>query len=248
MVDFLETDDGVRLAYEKTQGEGVGVVFCGGFMSDMTGSKATALEAHCKERGKPFVRFDYMGHGQSSGVFAQGRIGSWAQNTIQILDDITQGSQILIGSSMGGWMMFLAALARPERVKGLIGIAAAPDFPSRLMWEKLNDDQRHELEDKGIIHIPSDYDEPYPIRYDFIQESREQNLLDDVIPVTCPVHLIHGMADADVPWEYAPIIANQLASDQVEISMVKSGEHSMSDESNITLILSTLDNMWKTVS
>ncbi len=241
---YIETDYGAKLAYYKTEGQGPGVVFFGGLMSDMTGSKALALEALCKEQGRAFLRFDYTGHGASSGEFADGSIGDWSRDAIYALDHLTQGPQLVIGSSMGGWQMLLAALARPERVAGLIGIAAAPDFSVRLMWEKMTDAQRAELVEQGVLHIPNDYgDEPYTIRHHFIEESRQHMLLDKEIPIDCPVHLLHGMDDADVPWELSVKTAEQLRRADVQISLVKGVGHRFSEPEQLALLRKTVNDM-----
>ncbi len=165
----IDRPGGHRLAYHATPGAATtsgaapGVVFLGGFMSDMTGTKAMALEGHCRARGLSFVRFDYLGHGQSSGAFVDGTIGRWADDAIAAIDNLTEGTQVLVGSSMGGWIMLLAALARSERIAGLLGIAAAPDFTEDLIWHGLDHGQRATLMDEGVINLPSDYgDEGYP--------------------------------------------------------------------------------------
>ncbi|MHA1570803.1 MAG: alpha/beta fold hydrolase, partial [Alphaproteobacteria bacterium] len=152
----LDRSDGETLAYHKTNstnGATPGVVFLGGFMSDMTGTKATALEAFCQARGQAFVRFDYLGHGQSSGVFAAGTIGRWADDAVAVLDSLTEGPQILVGSSMGGWIMLLTALARRERIAGLLGIAPAPDFTRRMMADEFDDAQRAAIREQGRIEV-----------------------------------------------------------------------------------------------
>lgn len=217
-------------------------MFLGGFKSDMTGSKATALEAHCQKQGIAFTRFDYLGHGASSGHFTDGTIGEWAQNAIHILDEVTQGPQILVGSSMGGWLMLLAALARPQRVSGLIGIAAAPDFTERLLWAQMNDAQRHVLIEEGVFYAPSCYGEDcYPITRRLLEEGRDHLLLDADIPIHVPVRLIHGMADPDVPWQLSGMLAERLMSDDVEVSLIKSGDHRMSQPENLAWLCQTLD-------
>ncbi len=234
----------VRIAYHAHAGSAPGVMFCGGLMSDMSGTKATALEAHCVDQGIGFIRFDYQGHGESSGRFEEGSVGEWASDALAVLDELADGPQIVVGSSLGGWIMLLLALARPEKVAGLVGIAAAPDFPEKLMWEQLSDAQRTELEEKGMIYIPSDYgDEPYPIRYEFIRESRQHHLLDSEIAIDCPIHLLHGMADPDVPWEFSPRIAERVTSQDVEVTLVKQADHRFSEPENIKMILQTADSM-----
>lgn len=234
---FLTRPDGTRLAYCHSQGNGPTVIFCGGFRSDMTGTKATALERWCQEQGRAYLRFDYSGHGQSSGEFEQGTIGGWAADALAVFDEMTTGDVILVGSSMGGWIALLTALARPERVVGLVGIAAAPDFTTRLMWERFTPYQRQHIEEKGVYYAPSEYGDPYPITRTLIEESRQLLLLDSEIAIDCPVRLLHGMRDADVPWEYAPLIARQLTSENVEVRLVKNGDHRMSGPEQLQLLL-----------
>lgn len=244
---FLPLLSGAKLAYHQHTGDPSkpGVIFMGGLMSDMTGSKATALEAHCVTQNISFIRFDYQGHGQSSGTFTEGSIGLWASDALVIFDALTDKNQkqIIIGSSMGGWIMILTALARKNQIHGLIGIAAAPDFPNKLMWQKLSPEQQAELTEKGIIHIPSDYGEPYPIRHAFIEESRQYELLDDEIALNCPIRLLHGMADPDVPYRFSGMIANAVTSQDVEITLIKDGGHSLSREDDIQKLLDVLDKM-----
>lgn len=244
---FLTLPFGAKLAYHQHIGDTSkpGIIFMGGLMSDMTGTKATALEAHCKANNLSFIRFDYQGHGQSSGQFTEGNIGLWASDALAIFDALTNPDQkqIIIGSSMGGWMMLLTALARKETIHGLIGIAAAPDFPEKLMWQKLEPAQQAELKEKGIIYLPNDYGEPYPIRLDFIEESRQHVLLDGDIALDCPIRLLHGMADPDVPYRFSGMIAQAVTSTDVDIHLIKDGDHSLSREEDIEKLLALLDGM-----
>ncbi len=226
---MLDRADGARIAYNRTAGKAPGVLFLPGFRSDMTGDKALALESSCSTTGHAYLRFDYTGHGESSGEFADGTIGDWAEDAIFVLDELTEGPQVLVGSSMGGWVMLLVALARPERIAGLVGIAAAPDFTEDLMWETGGAAFRHALETEGVFHEPSEYsEEPTPITMKLIEDGRRHLLLRKPIPLTCPVRLIHGMADPDVPWATSQRLAAALASTDVEITFVKSGDHRLS--------------------
>ena len=230
----LERPDGARLAYCRTAASGAGadlpgVIFLGGFVSDMTGTKATALEDHARARGQAFIRFDYQGHGRSSGAFTEGTIGRWAADAIAVLDRLSHGPQILVGSSMGGWIMLLVALARPRRIAGLVGIAAAPDFTEDLMWAGFPAEARARLLRDGVIEMPSDYGEaPYPITLKLIEEARDHLLLRASIELACPVRLIHGSADTDVPWQVSVRLAERLRSDDVELTLVKDGDHRLS--------------------
>jgi pimeloyl-ACP methyl ester carboxylesterase len=181
-----------RLAYAKLAGTQPGVVFLPGFRSDMQGSKALALREHCAATGRALLRFDYSGHGASEGRFEDGTIGQWAADAIAALDALTEGPQLLVGSSMGGWIALLMARARPERVAGLIGIAPAPDFTETLMWPAFTAAQRAEIMERGVLHLPSEYGEPTPITRALIEDGKRQNVLDAPIPLTCPVRCIVG--------------------------------------------------------
>ena len=237
----LARPDGVTLAYHRTEGRAPGIVFLGGFFSDMTGTKATALEAFARRRGQAFLSFDYQGHGQSSGRFEEGTIGLWAGDAIAALDHLTEGPQILVGSSMGGWIMLLAALARPTRIAALVGIAAAPDFTEDLMWQWFPEEVKAIIERDGVYHAPSDYDEtPYPITKDLIRDGREHLLLRAPIPLDCPVRLLHGMGDEDVPWQTALAIADKLETADVEITLIKNGDHRLSEPVDLRRLEATL--------
>lgn len=241
---YVTTPTGDRLAYCKREGKNPGVIFMGGFRSDMTGSKATRLQEICEKSGHAFMRFDYHGHGQSDGDFADGSIGRWAGNAIDALDALTEGKQILIGSSMGGWIMLLAALARPERVAGIIGIASAPDFTEDLIRPAMNGQQACELQENGQFLAPSEYGDPYPITRHLLDEAREHLLLrGGCIPLTCPVRLLHGMKDADVPWMLSTKLAGKLASDDVQVTYLKDADHRMSDDASLNLLEKTLGEM-----
>ncbi|WP_020590800.1 alpha/beta fold hydrolase [Kiloniella laminariae] len=228
---FLERPDGQRIAYIKTEGDKdlPGLVFLGGFMSDMTGTKAVALENFARDRRQSFLRFDYSGHGQSSGLFKDGTIGQWSQDALAVVDQLTKGPQILIGSSMGGWIMLNVALQRQERIKGLVGIAAAPDFTEDLMWQKFSPEIQATLLQEGVYHQPSDYgDAPYPLTLQLIEEGRKHLLLRQKQKISCPVRLIQGIEDLDVPWITATRISESLQSDDIEVILVKNGDHRLS--------------------
>lgn len=213
-------------------------------MSDMSGTKATHLEAYAARRGRAYLAFDYSGHGRSSGRFAEGTIGQWAADAVAVLDRLTEGPQILIGSSMGGWMMLLAALARPERVAGLVGIAAAPDFTETLIWDQLPPAERRKLLEEGSLQQPSDYgEEPYLITRALIEEGRQHLLLQAPIRLSCPVRLLHGLEDADVPFDCSLQLADALESADVEVTLVKGGDHRLSEPANLALLDATLDRL-----
>lgn len=238
----LQRPTGQTIAYNALEGKSPGVMFLGGFMSDMTGTKATALEAHCRATGRAFIRFDYGGHGASSGAFIEGTIGSWHEDALAVLDEVASGPQILVGSSMGGWQMLLAALARPKRIAGLIGIAAAPDFTEDLMWLGFDEATRARLEADSVIYLPSDHgEEPYPITLHLIEDGRRRLLLRRPIAIRCPVTLIQGMRDEDVPWQTALRIAHMLESDEVTVTLVKNGDHRLSSDEDLLRLTAAVD-------
>jgi pimeloyl-ACP methyl ester carboxylesterase len=239
---FLARDDGERIAYRRLPGKEPGIVFLGGFMSDMTGTKATALEAFCKARGQAFLRFDYFGHGASTGAFRDGTIGRWRDDALAVIDRLTEGKQILVGSSMGGWIMLLAALARPERVAALVGIAPAPDFTEGLLWPSFTPEEQRRLLAEGAITVPSQYDpRGYTVTRRLIEEGRDHLLLARTVKIASPVRLLHGMKDEDVPWETSLRLAERLASEDVRVTLVKNGDHRLSTEADLALLQRTLE-------
>jgi pimeloyl-ACP methyl ester carboxylesterase len=241
----LQRNGGDTLAYHHTPGQQPGILFCGGFNSDMQGQKALALEAYCRRHGRQFTRFDYFGHGESSGDFEDGTIGRWAQDTIAVLQQVTQGPQMIVGSSMGGWMMLLAGLACPRRVVALVGIAAAPDFTADMASNALSGDQLRELTEQGFTDIPNCYDdqESYRISRGLIDEGCAHLLLDRDIAIDVPVRLIHGQQDRDVPWQRALELMQSLSSDDVEVQLLKSGDHRLSEPDDIKRLCATIDRL-----
>lgn len=236
----LDRGDGVELAWSKLEGRSPTVVFLPGYGSDMTGDKATALAALCEQRGQAMLRFDYSGHGASGGRFEDGTIGIWSDDALTAIDRLTEGPLVLIGSSMGGWIALLAALARPERLAGLIGVAAAADFTETLIWPRLSVEQRAALLEHGVIHRPSRYGDPTPITRTLIEDGRNHLVLTGLVPLNCPVRLLHGQADLDVPWDMALRIAKQLTSDDVQVILVKEGDHRLSRPQDLALLRRTL--------
>lgn len=227
-----------------SEGRLPGVVFCGGFKSDMAGSKALTLEAWCQKRGQRFVRFDYTGHGQSSGRFEEGTIGAWKRDALTILDDIATGDNVLVGSSMGGWIMLLAALERKERVRGLVGIASAPDFTERLIWEEMHAEQRAEIEKNGVVYLPSCYgEEPYPITRRLIEEGRSHLLLQGSIDLPVPVRLLHGTKDEDVPWQVSHTLMERLTSPDAMLRLVKDAGHRLSGPDQLIMLCEALEEV-----
>jgi len=241
---ILARGPGAAIAYRQTAGAAPGVVFLPGFRSDMNGAKALALEAHCVARGRAFLRFDYQGHGESTGRFEDGTIGQWTADAVAALTALTDGPQVLVGSSMGGWIMLLAARAHPGRVAGLVGIAAAPDFTEDLIWGRLDPRQRAALMADGIIHAPSEYDAvPTPITRALIEDGRHHLLLDRPVAVHCPVRLLHGMRDPDVPFGRALRLADALLSADVEVRLIKDGDHRLSRPQDLAILSATVDEL-----
>jgi pimeloyl-ACP methyl ester carboxylesterase len=217
-------------------------VFLGGFMSDMTGTKAQALDRFCAARGQAYLRFDYFGHGASSGAFKDATVGRWRTDALAALDRLTEGPQVLVGSSLGGWIMLLAALARPDRVHALVGIAAAPDATEDLMWAELDAEKRQTLLRDGFLRLPSDYSpEGYVYTRALIEEGRCHLVMRAPIPIACPVRLLHGMRDSDVPWQTSLALAEKLESPDVAVTLIKDGDHRLSTDPNLALLARTLD-------
>ena len=235
------TREGVELAWALLPGRGPTIVFLPGFKSDMAGSKATHLRDWAATQGRAMLRLDYSGHGASGGAFEDGTIGSWTADAAAIIAAQTQGPLLLVGSSMGGWIALLLARAMPTRVAALVGIAAAPDFTETLLWNGLNEAERATLLSDGTIERPSIYDEkPYRFTRALIEDGRHQALLNSPIPITCPVRLLQGQRDDDVPWPTALRIAEQLASDNVQITLIKDGDHRLSRPQDLALLTRTV--------
>lgn len=241
---FLELPDGSVIAYHHSPGLAPGIVFCAGFNSNMQGIKALALEQWCLEQGRQFTRFDYSGHGESSGTVEEGCIGRWRDDTLAVLDELTSGPQLIVGSSMGGWIMLLVAQKRPQRVSGLVGLAAAPDFTDRLRGS-LTPQQRSQLGSNGYADLPNCYDdgEPYRIGRLLLDEGEAHLLLDGEIHFEGPVRLIQGQRDDDVPWQLALRIAEKLTSADVEVQLVKDGDHRLSEPADLQRLRVTVEQL-----
>lgn len=243
MVSFLETDGG-RVAYHKTDGHGVGVVFLGGFKSDMEGTKAVHLQQWAEDNERPFLRFDYTGHGQSSGDFINGCIGDWARDALQGITTLTEGPQVLVGSSMGGWISLLVCRAMPAKVKGLVGVAAAPDFTEDSMWEGFDDAQRAAIMDNGQLELPSEYsDEPYIITKKLIEDGRNQLILRAPLSLPFPVRFLQGTEDADVDRSVALRLLDHASGEDIRLTLVKGANHSFSTPVCLTMITDAIDQV-----
>jgi pimeloyl-ACP methyl ester carboxylesterase len=240
---MLRRPDGTGIAYHKLAGKSPGVLFCGGFMSDMSGTKALALEEHCRRAGRGFVRFDYRGHGRSDGRFVDCTVGDWAGDAEAVLEEVCEGPQAIVGSSMGGWIMLLLALARPERVKALVGVAPAPDFVLR-MWEEAPEEARHALSRDGVWRRPSQYSaEPYAITMKLIEDGRRRLVGGRLGELRCPVRILHGMADPDVPWRLSLELVERLGSADVACTFVKAGDHRLSTPADLARLIATVEEL-----
>jgi pimeloyl-ACP methyl ester carboxylesterase len=240
----LARPQGATIAYRRLAGTAPGVVFLGGFRSDMTGTKALFIEDYCRRHGRAYLRFDYFGHGESSGDFAAGTIGRWRDDAVAVIDSLTEGPQVLVGSSMGGWIMVLAALARPDRVAALVGIAAAPDFTADLLPKRLSATQLRELHDKGRIVLPSSYD-PAGFLYTkaLVEDGSRHLVLRGPVSLRCPVRLLHGMEDESVPWRQSLALAERLESTDVALTLIKGGDHRLSRDEDLARLARVLDDL-----
>jgi len=243
MGEMLQTAEGRRIAYDRTEGEGPGVVFLGGFKSDKEGTKALALEEWARATGRAFLRFDYSGHGSSSGAFLDGAIGDWFEDARAAILSLTEGPQVLVGSSMGGWISLLMARRHPEKVAGLVTVAAAPDFTER-MWAEFDDGQRRALMEDGQVALPSDYsEEPYVITRRLIEEGRGWQVLNAALSLPMPVRMLQGTADTDVPMEVALGLLAHAGGPDLRLTLVKGADHRFSDAVCLALILSSVSEV-----
>jgi pimeloyl-ACP methyl ester carboxylesterase len=235
-----------RIAVRARMGSAPGLFWLSGFNSDMHGTKAIALDAWAAERNRACVRFDYSGHGESGGAFVDGTIGRWLEETVAVFEQFCAGPQVVIGSSMGGWMALLLAremARRPARrasLAGLVLIAPAPDFTEELMWKGLSPEARHQIETDGVWLRPSAYGEPYPITRALIEEGRNHLLLGGSIGVGCPVRILQGAQDPDVPWRHAFALAHRLPVDDVVLTMIQDGDHRLSRPQDIARMIAAV--------
>lgn len=238
---FLDGPHG-RIAYRQREGDGPGLVWLGGFRSDMLGTKAAFLDDWTARRGHPYLRFDYSGHGESDGRFENGSIGEWTADALAAFDALTEGPQILIGSSMGAWTATLLALARHERIAGAVFIAPAPDFTERLMWPSFTEEQRETILREGRLEQPSDYGgEPEIITRKLIEEGRKHLVMNGPVPIRTPVRILQGMRDAAVPWRHAVAFAEIIESEDVEVVLSKAGDHKLSTPADLAKLAATLE-------
>lgn len=247
-VQFMDRGDGLRLAYDKIRGAGgrdsPTLVWLSGFKSDMGGTKAQALAEWARAEGRAYLRLDYSGHGQSEGAFEDGCISRWRDDALAVIDAQSSGPLVLIGSSMGGWIALLVALARPERVKGLLLIAPAPDFTEKLMWPSLSAEARRQIMDAGRWDLPSAYDEaPTPITRRMIEDGARHTLLDAPIAFAGPVRILQGGLDPDVPPAHAQTLFDRLESADKSFTLVPDGDHRLSRPEDIALLLKTAGDL-----
>lgn len=234
---FLDTPQGRRIAFCLTEGRGPTIVFLGGFRSDMDGTKALHLESWARARGQAFLRLDYSGHGRSSGDFLDGSIGDWAEDAFQAVTRLVEGRAILVGSSMGGWIALLLARRLADRICGLVGIAAAPDFTEDSMWAGASEAQRDALMREGRIETPSDYsDEPYVITRRLIEDGRENLVLRTPLPLPFPVRLLQGTADEDVDLSVALRLLTHAEGGDIRLTLVKGADHRFSTPDCLAMI------------
>jgi pimeloyl-ACP methyl ester carboxylesterase len=240
-MERLKREDGETIAYLARAGKPPGLLWLGGFKSDMTGTKATALDEWAARQGRALLRFDYFGHGQSSNDFRKGTISRWKDDALAVLDRLTTGPQVLIGSSMGGWIALLVALARPERIAGLLLIAPAADFTEDLMWVRLPEEAKRDIMEKGEWIWPTSYDEePYPITRALIEDGRKNLILNAPIDLPFPVRILQGMQDPDVPWMHAVKTVERIEGD-VTLTLIKNGDHRLSTPADLARMSAALE-------
>ncbi|MEL6728172.1 MAG: alpha/beta hydrolase [Pseudomonadota bacterium] len=245
----LISPQGRRLAYRYSPPQtGPTFVWLSGFKSDMSGSKVTVLEAWAKAQGHGVLAFDYSGHGLSGGAFEDGTISAWREDALATIEGLTSGSLILVGSSMGGWMALLSALALENRVAAMVLIAPAPDFTQKLMWPEFSAAQQAEILEQGQTLRPSDYGDPYPITRALIEDGKQWALLDAPITLTMPIRILQGQEDPDVPWQHAFKLVDVLQSEDVVFSLIKDGDHRLSRDQDIARLVATCGELVGVVS
>ncbi|MCA0978760.1 alpha/beta hydrolase [Qipengyuania flava] len=239
-VQFHSMPDGRRIAFRLSEGEGPALVFLPGYMSDMDGSKATALFDWARGHGRACLLLDYSGCGRSDGDFADGSLSTWGDEVLTLIDAHIAGQVVLVGSSMGGWLMLLAALKLGERLAGMMGIAAAPDFTD---WG-YSAAQKEQLASGAVVREENPYGpEPTPTYPRFFADGQALRLLDETIEIVAPTRLLHGQRDADVPWQISQRLAEALRSDAVQLTLIKDGDHRLSRPQDIALLLRTVEGL-----
>lgn len=243
-IDYLEARPGIQLAHRHRPGRGPTLVFLPGYASDMAGGKASALDAWAETQGRAMLRFDYGGCGMSGGAFEAQTLKDWLGDTLAMLDRVVEGPVVLAGSSMGGWLMLLAARERPERVAALVGIAAAPDFTA---WG-YSDAEKMTILTEGRLEQPNPYgDAPSVTTRAFWESAEALRLMHADLAIDCPVRLLHGQADADVPWTWSLELARRLRSADVQTVFVKDGDHRLSRERDLALLVATVATLMETL-
>ncbi len=243
-IETLRRRDGVDLAYERQPGRGPLLVWLSGFGSDMAGTKAHYLAEWARARGRGFLRLDYSGHGRSGGRFEDGSISCWRDDALSVIDAASDGPLTLVGSSMGGWIALLIALARPTRVHSLALIAPAPDFTEKLVWPLLSLEAREAILTQGFWAQPSAYDErPQILTRTMVEDGRQHNVLDAPIDFAGPVRILQGQADPDVPWRHSLLLAEKLTRADVEIRLVKDGDHRLSRPQDLARLAAMLETL-----
>ena len=240
---FLERPDGAKLAWRAVAGDGPTVVWLGGFRSDMAGTKAQALADWAQARGRAYVRFDYFGHGESGGDFAHGTITRWRDDALAVLEALVEGPAVLVGSSMGGWISCLLAGAAPERVAAMVLIAPAPDFTEKLMAPEMTPADRAQMAATGVWLRPSEYGEPYPITRELLEDGARWSILPGPVNIHCPVRILQGGADPDVPWRHALELAQAIGGDDVVFTLIKDGDHRLSRPQDLARLTAALDEL-----
>jgi pimeloyl-ACP methyl ester carboxylesterase len=245
-IRFLERSDGEQIAHVHRKGQSgkAGLIWLGGFKSDMDGTKALALDAWANATGRSFLRFDYFGHGASSGDFEDGTIGRWREDALAVLDELTEGPQILVGSSMGGWISLLTAKERAERLAGMLLIAPAPDFTSKLMWPGFSEEIRQTILTTGKFEEPSPYDdEVFIVTKKLIEDGKNWSVLDQPVEFDGPVRILQGALDDSVPWEHARQCMDVLTSDDIVFTLIKNGDHRLSSGPELARLISAAEGL-----
>lgn len=240
---FITTPQGRRIAYTMSPGKGPVILFCSGLKSDMEGTKAVKLEAWARARKQAYLRFDYSGHGQSSGRFAEGCIGDWHEDTMAVIDQLTSGKIVVVGSSMGGWQALLLAQAMPDRIAGMVTIAAAADFTEDGYWASFTAAQKAEMESQGYVRLPSDYDEDYVISKRLIEEGRSRLVLRSPLRLDFPVRFLQGTEDSAVPTATAVRLLEHAQGDDIRLTLVKGADHRFSDPACLALIEKSVEKV-----